>query len=270
MAALSNNINDPNLTTALGAAPVAADEVNINQFSTLFSGGTTALGVDLLKLLLGPAFQGSFATPLTFKCNQAGTGVVEIRGASRDFTIGSVATADVHNEVIVKMARDYLLTYTQSTLNKLRLLRGRMLLDATCIATDVLQTTGDLTLDGAVGPPTTATLLAKGGSVMNNRIVTTGTVDGDCKLTMDNAAGSFGTLNWAGSTFSWLRGNISTKLNAYKGIIDMSGLKVAVTIADYLIGEDVKVILPPKNIMANPFTNAAKFIGAGPTILQAS
>lgn len=266
----SNNTNDPSLTTALGGvAPAAGDEININQHPTVFATGN-AIPFDLLKVLLGPKWYGSFATPFTFKCNQGGTGVVEIRGGSKDFTIGSVATADVHNEVIVKLARSYLLNYTKCTISKLRMYSGRLMVLDDCIATDLLQIDGDVELAGAVGPPTTATLTQKGGSVLNNRIITTALVDGDASFAMDNAAGSVGSLTFAGQLFRWLRGNITTKLTAYRGTIDMSGLKVAPTIANYLIGEGVKIILPPKNILANPFTDATKFIGNGPEFVAAS
>lgn len=270
MAVLTNNLNDVNLATALGAAPGANDEVNITQHNTAFNNVATTINFDLLKMLIGPMFYGGFSASLLFTCNQASTGSVEVRGGGQDFIMGSTATANVHNEVFVKLARPILLTYTACTMNKLRHYAGRLFLENSCVATDVIHKFGDLTLDGGVAPPTTTAYLGKGGSLTNNRIITTGSLDGDSLLTMDNAAGGFGTLNWAGKYFTWLRGNITTKLNAYSGTIDMRGLKAAPTIADYLIGEDVTVLLPPKNIMANPFTNAAKYIGGGPKILHAS
>lgn len=266
----SNHVDSKNLKTALAAGAYAAnDEININQFATIFE-TQTGIAQDILKMTLGPGWYGGFDSPLTFICNQGGTGYVDVRGGNEDFTMGSVATADVHNEVFVKLPRSNLLTYANCTMSKLRFWGGRMYVSDDCIGTDILQMAGDLELSEAAAGLATTTLLQKGGSLINNRTVTTGTVDGDAKLTMDNSLAIFGNLYFAGRELILNRGSISTKLTAYKGIIDMRGAKAAFTITDYLIGEDVKVYLPPKNIMANPFTNSAKFIGAGPTIIAAS
>lgn len=267
----SNNTDNPDLTTALGGvAPIADDEININQHSTKFA-TTTGLGVDLQKLLLGPKWKGGFAAPLTFVCNQGGTGTVEVRGGSENFTMGSVLKANVHSNVFINLANALKLTYTTCTITALQLWNGRVYINDDCIASAIIAKAGaDLTLAGAGTPETSASLLQKGGLVLNNRIITLATVDGDSTFRMDNAAGSVGTLNFSGKVFEWFRGNIGTKLNAYTGTIDMSGIKAAPTIADYLIAEGVKVILPPKNIMANPFTDATKYIGSGPTFVASS
>jgi len=270
MAIYSNNNNSPNLTTALGGvAPAANDQVNINQFSSVFN-AATALGVDLLKLLLGPKWTGGFTNPLTFICNRTSTGYVEIRGGSQDYTVGSVLNTNVHYEVFVKLVRAVLLTYTTSTITKLRHWGGRTNYTDDQIITDMLMKEGDVELQGGLSPLTVTSLLQFGGKLINNRIITTANVHGNSTFEMDNAAGSVGTLTFTANRFNWFRGDITTKLNAYRGTIDMSGLKVAVTIADYEIGEDVEIILPPKNIMANPFTTASKLIGNGPRFVASS
>jgi len=270
MAVYNNSVKNVDVKVSLVVGSWSAgDEANFVQNSDAYS-TSTSIATDLAKLLIGPKFFGTFLSALTFICNRTSTGSVEIRGGQSDFTIGSVSTSDIHYDVFIKLVRNFLITYTTCTITKLRLWAGRVYLNTDCVATAIIMKAGDLTLSGAGSPPTTASLLQKSGTCTNNRIVTLGTIDGDATLVMDNTAGSFGNLYFNGKLFTWLAGDITTKIYAYTGIIDMSGLKAACTIADYEIGEGVKIILPPKNIMANPFTNSAKFLGSGPEIVASS
>jgi hypothetical protein len=271
MATYQNDADNADFLIALGSPTLAAgDVVNINQYGTSFT-GSIALGVDLASLVLGPSWTGSIsASTLTLTCDRTSTGVVEIRFGGTVLQIGSTVKTNVHNEVIVKPARNGRVIYSTCTINKLRLFGGDLTLNTDCDANDIVMLSGTLTMKGGGSPETVNTMVQTGGTCYVARIITTATVSGDANMTLDNSAGSIGTLDFSGVNLTIMQGNITTKLTMREGMLDLSKAKRAITFTDYEIHEGVVVILPPTKIMADPFTNAAKFVGAGPRKLPAS
>ena len=272
MATYQNDADNADFLAALGSPTLAAgDVININQYGTTFT-GSIALGVDLASLVLGPSWTGSIsASTLTLVCDRTSTGVVEIRFGGALLQIGSTAKANIHNEVIIKPARaGSRVVYSTCTISKLRMFSGDVTLNTDCDANDIVMLSGTLNLKGAGSPETVNTMVQTGGSCTVARIVTAATVSGDANMTLDNSAGSIGTLDFSGQTLTIMQGNITTKLTMREGTLDLSKAKRLITFADYEIHEGVVVILPPTKIMADPFTTASKFVGQGPRKVPSS
>lgn len=260
---LQNDVDSATLATALGAAPGAGDTIIINQFNTTFA--ATALAVDLAKITFGAGWSGNINTLLSFECDQTNTGLVECRFSGSVLNIGSSIKTKELYQVIIAPARDGTVNLQTCTAQLLRMLKGNGICADDCIATDVWMTDGTLKLSGGATPETCAAVNMQGGSLDVQRIVTALTAAGSSRVSLNNSVGSIGTLDFAGDEFTWLQGNVSTMLRARKGLINMAKVKRPVTVADYQLGADVEIILPPTSVMANPFTNAAKFVGGTPT-----
>lgn len=266
MAAYQNDVDNVDFLVALGGPTLGpGDSIVVNQYASSFT-GSIALAVDLVSIVFGPKWTGNISGGvMTFTANRTATGVVEVRWAGATLKLGDTVQANVHNEVICAPVRDGTVSYSTCTITKLRVFRGTFVASTDCIVSALAMTGGRCTLGGAGSPLTTVTVDQHGGVLTVLRNVTTLTAGEDSEVTFDNSAASIANVYFSGKRFTHLQGNIGTKLYLKKGTYDMSGMKRACTFADYEIWEGVKIILPPAKVMADPFTTASKFVGAGPT-----
>lgn len=265
MAILNNTVDNVNLVTALGATPAANDTIKITDYATYFTGGLTYTA-DFTAVVFGKGWTGSITGASTFRfvTNQAGAGKVDVRFGGSVLNLSSTNSTTKHAKVVIAPAAGGTVNYADCLSDEVFVLRGSLVGADTYDPNSVVQVGGSVRLEGGSSPQTTTTYVICGGEVEIKRIVTTLTATGEANVTMDNASGSIGTANLFNDRTTWKAGNCTTKLNLYRGVLDLSEATKEITFADYLLAEGATVILPSSSVMANPFTDSTKYLGNGP------
>lgn len=232
MASKYNSVQDQNLTTSIGGAPAATDDVYIDKWALTYTAGTDLSAVSLASFTNQPESQCVFSGPgeLTLK---ATTGIVTNAGRGERFELRSNSPATVVQTVVLK-------PQSPACVHQLKQVQVSTLVcvSGTTIVTDTVNMAAGLVFGGTVWVmpdatatyPITGSLSVWGGSVRLGRDLPDLTVHGGSVEINDTAVSPANVTVNGGTLRLSACGNIGT-LNGNAGTLDWTGLSRAVTIA---------------------------------------
>lgn len=232
MATKRNTVQDVNLTTSLGGAPAAGDDVLIDKWALTYSGGTDLSAVSLNTFTNQPESRCIFTGPgeLTLKLT---TGTLTNSGQGERFDVRSIGATTVIQTIVLKpQAATCVQQLKQLQATTIVCVTGITFLTDTVNVATVNVFGGTLWIhpDNTGTYPITAALNVWDGAVTLSRDLPAMTVYGGSVTVNDTAVSPSGTVTVNGGKLSLQTcGNIN-QLDANAGTIDMARLSSSITI----------------------------------------
>lgn len=270
MAVKRNTVAGANLTTALGGAPAANDDVIVSEGATTYNAGTDISTNEINTMKVTRGFRGQLGTAsshVVAKLSAATyTGTLYYDGTNAgDAYIKGASGGDIQ-KVIIKDTGKGTFFCCGETYTLIQMDAGNCEVGGSAVLVTGLYNGGILTVyDNATA--ITSLTCRNMERVHLERSITAAVLEGCPTATFDSYGDAIATLTLENSTLVYNGGTITSLTLEPFGVLDLRGIVQDIAITDTTLHPNSK-ILYPNNGFTVTHTNAATLVGGGPEWYQ--